>query len=363
MSSLTEHVGWLSHREIVQEQWLESIADGVMVIDGKGLVKMMNPAAERLLGCREEDVLGRVMDDLLGSGAQVVKDSLERGIAYSQEAMTIGESGEQATSVQMGVSPVRDDGGTLSGAVVTLTNLGRVKEIEEERSRLGRLAILAEVSGVVAHEIRNPLAGMVAGIQHLLTKFKEGDDRYQDLQRMLKEGERVDRIIEDIMMVTRPPHLNLAPVDLSEVIGEVLSQCADKAEAQLVQMRVYSTPDLPLVKGDTERLAQALLKLVVNGIEAMPDGGQLEIVTTGPSRGEAPYVEMEVRDTGVAMKKEDLERVFEPFCTAKSRGSGLGLVIAKRIIDGHDGEIWLQSEEGEGTRAIVRLPLAGRGES
>lgn len=363
MSSLTEHVGRLSDREVVQRRWLESIADGVVVIDGQGSVKMVNPAAERLLDCREEDALGRGMEDLLGSGAHIVKDSLERALAYSQEEIAVGESAGELTPIQMGVCPLRGDGNTVSGAIVTLTDLSRAKEHEEERSRLGRLAVLAEVSGVVAHEIRNPLSGMVAGIQHLLTKFKEGDDRYGDLQRMLKEGERVNRIIEDILMVTRPPHLNLVPTDISEVIGEVLVQCEDKAKAQRVQIREYTSPDLPLVRGDTDRLEQALLKLVLNGIEAMLDGGQLEVVVTGPRRGDAPYVEVEIRDNGVAIKKEDRERVFEPFYTTKTRGSGLGLVIAKRIIDGHGGEIWMQSEEGEGTKVIVRLPLAGRGGS
>jgi signal transduction histidine kinase len=290
-----------------------------------------------------------------------VRDSLQRDLAYRQEETVAGENLKERVPLHMSVSPLRGDNGRNSGAMITLTDLRRVKEQEEERSKRDRLSVLAEVSAVVAHEIRNPLAGMVAGIQHLLTKFRAGDERHEALQRILKEGERVDRIVEDILLITRPPHLNLAPCDISEVVGRVVDEYENKAAAAGVQVRRCHSAGLPLVRGDEKRLRQALSKLVLNGIEAMPAGGSLDIVIAGPSRGEAEYVEVEISDHGVGIREQDRGRLFEPFYTTKTRGTGLGMVIAKRIIDEHSGEIEVLSEEGEGTKVIVRLPLAGRG--
>jgi two-component system NtrC family sensor kinase len=228
------------------------------------------------------------------------------------------------------------------------------------------LAVLGEISAVMAHEIRNPLAGIEAGIQHLLTKFGEGDEKHEAMERILGESERVNRIIEDILLTSRPPQLNLAPCDISEVIEEVISRWGGRASEQGVEIRKYYATELPLVRGDRMRLHQALSNLIVNGIEAMPDGGELSIAVTGPGQGsvaggDGGYLEVEIRDTGVGIREEDLERIFQPFYTTKPRGTGLGLSIARPIINEHGGRIEVKSGVGKGTRFIVRLPLARRG--
>jgi signal transduction histidine kinase len=140
----------------------------------------------------------------------------------------------------------------------------------------------------------------------------------------------------------------------------VLSQHEEKAKGQGVLVRRYVGPGLPRVRGDEHRLHQALSKLVLNGLEAMPGGGELDVVITGPADGEGQYVDVEITDDGIGIKDADRERVFEPFFTTKTRGTGLGLTIAKRIVNEHGGEIQLESEEGGGTKVLVRLPLAGR---
>jgi len=190
----------------------------------------------------------------------------------------------------------------------------------------------------------------------------------------LKEGERVNRIIEDILLISRPPHLKLAPCDISEVIDEVISSWEEKARGQGVEIKRYYASELPMVRGDKMRLHQALSNLVLNGIEAMRDGGELSIAVTGPGAGgvsgdgeglalgdDGGYVEVEIRDTGIGIKEEEIERIFEPFYTTKARGTGLGLAITRRIINEHGGEAEVESEAGVGTRFVVRLPLGRRG--
>lgn len=361
LGSLEDRVNWLSGREADRRRVLESMAVGVVVVDSQGLVRLVNPAGERLLGCREEEVLDKGVEDLLGHGAAIVRDSIQRDMVYAHEEIHVARPGVEAVPVEMSVSPLRCGKAGVSGAAVTLSDLRPLKEREEERRKLDRASLLAEVSGVVAHEIRNPLAGMGAGIQHLMTKFEEGDSRHEALQRVLKEGERVNAIIEDILLITRPPHLDLAPCDVAEVLTDSLNGWNAQARTRGVELRQYLRPGLPPVKADRERLGHALTRLLSNALEAMPNGGDLEILVTGPATGEAGYVDVEIRDTGVGIKQEDLDKVFEPFYSTKTRGTGLGLTIAKRIIDEHGGEIDLESEEGGGTKVVVRLPLAGRG--
>ncbi len=342
------------------ESVLQGMSNGLVVVDREGKIRLVNRAGERVLGCEEEEVVGSPLEDLLGFGAERVRDSLERELAYSGEEIVVKRDGRQGIPLGMSISPLRGDGGKVNGAVVMLSDLRETRALEEQRRKLDRLSFLGEISAVMAHEIRNPLAGMGAGIQHLLTKFEEGDARHEALERVLKEGERVNRIIEDILLISRPPHLNLAPCDISELIGEVVSDWERKAREQGVQIRQYYASGLPLVKADKMRLHQALSNLVSNGIEAMPNGGELSIAATALERDDG-YVEVEIRDTGVGIREQELGKIFEPFYTTKAKGTGLGLAISRGIINEHGGEVGVESREGEGTRFVVRLPLARRG--
>jgi PAS domain S-box-containing protein len=364
----------LSKRQALLDRVLQGISDGLVVVGREGKVRLVNRAGERLLGCKEEEVLGRPVEDVLGFGAEIVRDSLETGLAYSGEEIVVKRDKEEGIPLGMSISPLRGDGGDVNGAVVMLGDLRETRALEEERRKLDRQVFLGEISAVMAHEIRNPLAGMGAGIQHLQTKFEEGDERHEALGRILREGERVNRIIEDILLISRPPHLNLAPCDISEVIGEVVREWEAKAREAGVEISEYTASGLPLVNGDKVRLHQALSNLVSNGIEAMPDGGELTIGVTGPRRPDLPdsaeradswrdgdYVEVEITDTGVGIREEDLGRIFQPFNDMKARGTGLELAISKRIINEHGGEVEVQSQEEKGTRFIVRVPLARRG--
>ena len=353
---------------------LQNMTNGLVVIDDEGKVRLVNRAGEKLLGRKEGEVLGSGVEEVLGPVAEKVQDSLERSLVYSGEEIVLSRRGGDRVPLRMSISPLRDDGGKLNGVVVMLSDLREEKALQEERRRLDRLAFLGEISAVMAHEIRNPLAGMGAGLQHLRTKLEEGDGKREAIERILKEGERVNRIIEDILLISRPPQLNLAPCDISELIEEVISLWEERARGQGVEIRKYYASELPMVRGDRMRLHQAFSNLISNGVEAMLDGGELSIAVTGPGRedmlgdgqgsglwGEDGHVEVEIRDTGVGIKKEDLGKIFEPFYTTKVRGTGLGLAITRRIINEHGGEIEVESEEGVGTRFVVRIPLARRG--
>lgn len=349
------------------ESVLQDMTNGLVVVDREGRVRLLNRAGESLLGCKEKDVLGDSVDQLLGRGARVVRDSMDREVAYPSEEILVRRDGGEGLPLGMSVSPWRAEGGRVNGAVVILRDLSREKELEEERIRLDRLALLGEWSAVMAHEIRNPLAGMAAGIQHLLGKFAEGDERHEALTRIRREGERVSRTIDDILLISRPPRLNLAPCDIAEILTGVVDQYRQKAAGQGVDISTEYEPGLPELRADRMRLEQVLSNLVVNAIEAMPNGGPVSVVARGPleaaqgSETESGYLEVSIEDHGAGIRREDMSKIFDPFFTTKPGGTGLGLPIARRIVQEHRGELDITSEEGAGTKVVVRLPLARGG--
>jgi len=200
----------------------------------------------------------------------------------------------------------------------------------------------------------------------LLGKFTEADDRHEALERILKEGERVNQIIEDILLISRPPRLNLASCDVTALLDILVAEYRDRASAKGVEILTDYAPGLLEVRGDKRRLEQAFSNLVVNAIEAMPNGGQLTVAVRGPvsavraGDGEAEFAEVEIGDSGVGISEEELHKIVEPFYTTKARGTGLGLPIAQRIIEAHEGELRIESREGEGTKVTVRLPVVKR---
>jgi len=342
------------------ESVLQDMTNGLVVVGRDGKVRLVNRAGESLLGCKEPEVLDSSVEELLGRGASIVRDSMERQLAYPGVEIYVRRDGGESLPLGMSVSPLRGEGGTVNGAVVMLRDLRGEKELEEERIRLERLAVLGEVSAVMAHEIRNPLAGMAAGIQHLLTKFDKDDDRHEALERIQREGERVNSLIEDILLISRPPRLNLAACDVVAILEELVGQRRHKATAQGVEIVTDFAPDLPEVRVDRARLMQVFSNLVANAAEAMPSGGQLRVAARAPVSGESQvrYLEVVIQDGGLGIKAEELPKIFQPFYTTKARGTGLGLPIAQRIVEGHKGELTVESREGEGTTVTVRLPLS-----
>jgi PAS domain S-box-containing protein len=347
------------------ESVLQDMTNGLVVVDREGRVRLVNRAGESLLDCKETDVLDSPVEDLLGRGASIVRDSMERQLAYPGVEIQVRRDGGGRLPLGMSVSPLRGEGGSVNGAVVMLRDLRGEKELEEERIRLERLAVLGEVSAVMAHEIRNPLAGMAAGIQHLLSKFDKDDERHEALERIQREGERVNSLIEDILLISRPPRLNLAPCNIVGILEELVAQRKHKATAQGVEILTDFAPNLPEVRGDQMRLVQVFSNLVANAMEAMSGGGQLRVTAREAVAGDGQmrHIEVVIEDNGVGIKEEELPKIFQPFYTTKARGTGLGLPIAQRIIEEHKGELTVESKEGEGTRVTVRLPLpdgAGR---
>jgi len=227
----------------------------------------------------------------------------------------------------------------------------QILEIEEQLRRADRLSALGELSAGLAHEIRNPL-GSIRGTAEILRDGVAPDDPKREFTAILvREVERLNRVVQDFLDFARPAPPDHARIDLNAALNEVLTLTARQAERSNIVVD-FSAGDLPEVAADVEQLKQVFLNLILNAIQAMPSGGRLAI----SSRSGPGGVELRFRDTGLGIVEEDLERVFSPFFTTRRDGTGLGLAITSRIVRSHGGSIEVSSEPGQGSEFRIQLP-------
>jgi two-component system, NtrC family, sensor histidine kinase HydH len=231
-----------------------------------------------------------------------------------------------------------------------------ILEIEEQLRRADRLSALGELSAGMAHEIRNPL-GSIRGTAEILRDGMPAEDpRHEFTGILVREVERLNRVVEDFLRFARPAPVARAAVDIDRIVGEVLTLLRQTALKGRVQV-VLEAGGLPLLSGNGEQLRQAFLNLALNALQAMPRGGELR-VSTGQVGAEA---QVRFADSGQGIPPENLQRIFNPFFTTRHEGTGLGLAITHRIVQGHGGRIHVESRLGEGTTFTIALPMEEQG--
>jgi PAS domain S-box-containing protein len=236
-----------------------------------------------------------------------------------------------------------------------------ITALDDLQSRLGRserLATLGQVAAGIAHEIRNPLVGIGSNAFLLLDDFDKSDPRHTDLDMIVKETKRLDRIVNQIVDYARPRELAPVLYPVNEFVDEVLKLLDPLLAARHLVVTRSLPPTLSPLHADCDQLKQVLLNIFQNAIEASPDGATIDVAAFEQSRGEHEGMVIKVTDYGVGISEKSLARVFEPFFTSgKRQGTGLGLAICRNIIDAHGGDIQLTSEQGKGTSVRIWLPL------
>jgi two-component system, sporulation sensor kinase E len=336
---------------------LRSITSGVLTVGPDGSVATANPAAERMLGMSEFEMvpkpigsLFRIDGGLSGDVAKVLAGRLPLAL---REATLVTANGNEL-HVQVSTSRMRAVGGNVLGAVVGLEDVSDIRALTDQLIRADRLAAMGELTAGVAHEVRNPLGVIRASVQ-LLEDAKGDRDRTRDAAEVIKqEIDRLDRVIKALLDFGRPSKPMLVHTNLNDVLQDVVLFTNRFAKQSGVVIVERPDPDLPVVHGDPDQLKQVFLNLVTNAVQAMDTAGGTITIET---RGVGEYVEVSVSDTGPGIGAGDLSKVFDPFFTKRAEGTGLGLTIVHRIIDEHEGHIEVESGP-EGTVFNVTLPAA-----
>jgi signal transduction histidine kinase len=227
--------------------------------------------------------------------------------------------------------------------------------------RAERLAAAGKLAAGVAHEIRNPLTAIRSTVQYILQDYPEHNPKRELIHELLNEVDRIDQTVNGLLSLTRSSEIAREEVDVVEVLEQSLVLVGPQAAQQNITVERRYECDHAGVMGEASQLKQVFLNLLMNALQAMPEGGRI-IGTVGRCRPEfispvGDWVQIEIADSGPGMTPEVLEKIFDPFFTTKREGTGLGLSICHSIIQQHDGEIEVQSRLGQGTTAVVRLPL------
>jgi two-component system sensor histidine kinase HydH len=227
--------------------------------------------------------------------------------------------------------------------------------IEEQLRRAERLSALGELSAILAHEIRNPLASIRGTAEILMEDGTSAASRSEFLGILVQESERLNRVVEDFLRMARPEPIAKEGCDINEELSNMVTLLAAEARASKVNLQLLASP-LPQFCGDGQKLRQAFMNIILNGIQAAPAGGKVAVSTL--FNRESGCIEIRFSDTGTGISSEAISQIFEPFFTTKGSGTGLGLPITKKIIEGHGGSVEVESEPGKGATFRVLLPVA-----
>ena len=355
------------------ENLLATIPSGVIVVDRQGKVVLLNGAAEAMTGYASADVEGRSYARVLGSGVPEKSTplyTLATGSPVRQGEKILNTRSGKRVPVSYSTSLIVDGDNEICGAVEVLTDLTKMKLLEEEVSRTRTLATIGEVAAMVAHEIRNPLGG-IKGFASLLKRDLASKPDSLALVDKITEGiDTLEKIVSDLLTAGCPVKLQRERTELGREVRDLVEmfELAAGGEDRRVCFELSFSEDPFYCRVDVERMRQAVTNLFRNALDAIDEGGSIKVTVTAKDRGapESPkgvksgpareYLVIEVADTGPGIPDEVLERVFSPFFTTKRGGSGLGLANVRKIAALHGGEARYERGESGGSRFIMEIP-------
>ncbi len=353
--ALEERAIELIHVQDFSQSILRSITSGVLTISSDGSIMTANPAAERMLGVSEYDMVPKHISQLFaddgGLGQDVEKVLTGRLPLALRETNLVTRAGG-SVQVQASTSRMRAVGGRILGVVLTFEDISEVKSLTEQLIRADRLAAMGELTAGVAHEVRNPLGIIRASVQ-LLEDAECDGRRINEATLVIKqEIDRLDKVIKALLDFGRPSRPTLVATDLKSVLEDVILFTNRFAKQARVAIEADFPDDLPRVFGDPDQLKQVFLNLITNAVQAMEESGGVIAIQ---AREDSGFLEVRVQDSGPGIAPGDIGKVFDPFHSTRDDGTGLGLTIVHRIIDEHDGHIDVESGDG-GTVFTVSLP-------
>jgi PAS domain S-box-containing protein len=356
------------HEDVFFRHMVGNMRNGVLAIERDGAIVLLNDEARRLFHLPAGDISGQPYADVLHAHPDILR---VLGGAFELESLpNRAELRLKSTDTVIGytLSLVRDDDGDAVGAALFFKDLTHVEQLEERERLRDRLAAVGEMAAVMAHEIKNPLAGIEVLAGLLRRKVPDNADAQALVKDIINEAKMANAIVQEVLAFVRPVRLQVDRTSLAGSIASAITMADGKATRGAILVDTALPENLPLVGADEHQLTQVFCNLLINAYEALEGRGRIDIsarIASTDTDGAllpdghvaVPTVVVDVADDGPGMPAEVAEKIFNPFFTTKAQGTGLGLAIVRKIVDAHEGRIDMTTADGRGTRFRVTLPV------
>ncbi len=339
------------------DQIMGTLQDGLMLFTRDWRVVLVSASAERFIGVPRGEMLGRHVEEVFTDNTKlgrIVLDAYALHQPVPQREIEI----EKGRRLQFALDFIEERGERI-GALITISDAESVRRIENEIELSRRLAAIGRLTSGVAHEVKNPINAIVVHLEILKNKLQEvAPDAQRHMDIIGNEIRRLDRVVQTLVDFTRPVELKLSEVDLRKLSEEVAMLAGPEAEKHNVKVEYIAlAPTLP-VYVDADLMKQAILNIVINGVQAMPEGGTLKMI----ARRTESAAMLEVHDQGAGIPKELQDKIFNLYFTTKKAGSGIGLAMTYRVLQLHNGALEFETEVGKGTTFRLQVPLHAQDE-
>ncbi len=335
------------------DQMMANLQDGVMLFTSDSRAVLVSASAERFIGKQRSEMMGCYPEQIFSQDSRLGQAVLQ---AFAVRQPVAGQDVETESGQHLEIAlDFIEERGERIGALLTLRDAESVHRIEDEIELSRRLSAIGRLTSGVAHEVKNPINAIVLHLEVLRQKLREVDpDTRRHIDVIGSEIKRLDRVVQTLVDFTRPVELRLVEIDLRKLVNDVVHLATPEVAQRKVRIqREADTRPLP-VHIDADLVKQAVLNIVINGAQAMPEGGSLYI--TASREGEHALIT--VRDEGPGIPPEVRDKIFNLYFTTKEAGTGIGLAVAYRILQLHHGSVEFDSVEGQGATFYLRLPVS-----
>jgi len=348
------------HKGIIQ-----NISSGILTVDFDGIITFMNSAALRLVEYNYNELVGSSMRNLFADPTEaetIIRDLVKNRKMYESREVALLTRTQKVIPIGFTTTVLDVKDPQFSGIIISFRDLTNLQNLRNQIERMDRLATLGEVSAGIAHEIRNPLAGIKTSAQVLEESFSPNDFRSQLVSRIVKEIDRSNELLKKFFKFAKPGKPKQEFVNIESLIKGINLLLESKMNKKNIVLKTNFIEDIPYVYVDENQIEQVLINMLLNAIDAIESDGIITITTKTVAeedvkKGNIMWVVVDLEDSGAGIAQENIEKIFNPFFTTKNEGVGLGLSISSRLIEENGGRIEVNSELRKGTKFSIYLPM------
>ncbi|OGP75187.1 MAG: hypothetical protein A2V86_06320 [Deltaproteobacteria bacterium RBG_16_49_23] len=358
-NELEDRLRQITSLKAYNDNILASMTNGLITADSELKVVTLNERAEQILEKTKEEVANRSLDQVLGDRHPLygmMAETFAQDRVIFQPEIEVKRS-EEPMWLTASASVLTDGEGKKIGVLAVFQDITGIKALEEKLRQADRLAAMGTVSAGLAHEIKNPLSAIKTFVALLPRKFQNPSFMEKFNITVPREIDRINQLVEDLLELTRIREHLFVALDVNHLILQVIDLYSEEMKKKQIHFENHLDGTISQIQGNAETLYRAFSNLVINAIQAMPNGGTLRI-STGLISSENPDLRIAFSDTGMGMDAETTKNIFNPFFTTKDKGVGLGMALTHKIIEDHKGTIEVVSVEGKGATFVLSLPVA-----